>query len=71
MPGISGGWTARILGVVDATHFWQRDYNADGPDLVHVQLGRVGDVTLTMDGEALDALLAELTAVRDEWQARP
>jgi hypothetical protein len=71
MATISGNWWASLRGAVLARHFWRHVEDATVPTSVHVSFGETGEVTIAMDREALDAVLAELTAVRDEWDERP
>lgn len=59
MARIRGGWNASLDGAVPVRHFWQRDHEPTGDDLL-----------LTMDREALATLAAELAAVQDEWDER-
>lgn len=71
MGRIRGGWNASLRGAVPVRHSWQRNYEpTGGDDVVHVAIGDVSDLMLTMDREALDTLAAALAAVRTEWDER-
>jgi len=74
--GVSGRVTSRvsvsITGDPSGNHWFRSDAAPDlsGPDRVYVDLDPPGHLTVSLDRPALEALIARLTGICEEWDSR-